>query len=127
MSPHKQDLARQIKALKRVGRAVIYADTVSGKSMARRPELTRALDDRDSGGELVIAEWDRATRSMWDGLQIIKPAIDAGATIDVLDRGHGCAAAGRPSPRERTTACTYLDGLARMPGPLSPPWRGEVR
>jgi hypothetical protein len=22
--------------------------------------------------DLVIAEWDRATRSMWDGLQIIK-------------------------------------------------------
>ena len=32
---------------------------------------------------MVIAEWDRATRSMWDGLQIIKAVI--GATR--LDQG----------------------------------------
>jgi Resolvase, N terminal domain/Helix-turn-helix domain of resolvase len=36
----------------------------------------------------VIAEWDRATRSMWDGLQIIKSVIDAGAVIKVLDRSY---------------------------------------
>jgi hypothetical protein len=36
----------------------------------------------------VIAEWDRATRSMWDGLQIIKAVIDAGAAIKVLDRSY---------------------------------------
>ena len=48
----------------------------------------RALDDLDSGDELVIAEWDRATRSMWDGLQIMKAAIDAGAGIQVLDPLH---------------------------------------
>jgi len=36
----------------------------------------------------VIAEWDRATRSMWDGLQIIKTVIDAGASIKVLDRSY---------------------------------------
>jgi DNA invertase Pin-like site-specific DNA recombinase len=42
----------------------------------------------DAGDELVIAEWDRATRSMWDGLQIIKAVIDAGAAIKVLDRSY---------------------------------------
>ena len=42
--------------------------------MAGRPELAAALEDLDRGNELVIAEWDRATRSMWDGLQIIKAA-----------------------------------------------------
>jgi len=67
---------------------VIYSDTASGKSMAGRPELARALDDLDSGNELVIAEWDRATRSMWDGLQIIKAVVDAGAAIRVLDRSY---------------------------------------
>jgi Resolvase, N terminal domain len=41
-----------------------------------------------AGDALVIAEWDRATRSMWDGLQIIKAVIDAGATIKVLDRSY---------------------------------------
>jgi DNA invertase Pin-like site-specific DNA recombinase len=88
VSTRQQDLARQIKALKRAGCGVIYSDTASGKSMAGRPELARALDDLDSGDELVIAEWDRATRSMWDGLQIIKAAIDAGAGIKVLDRSY---------------------------------------
>ena len=56
--------------------------------MAGRPQLARALDDLDTGDELVIAEWDRATRSMWDGLQIIKAVIDAGAAIKVLDRSY---------------------------------------
>ena len=43
---------------------MIYSDTASGKSMAGRPQLALALDDLDTGDELVIAEWDRATRSM---------------------------------------------------------------
>ena len=88
VSRERQDLARQIKALKRLGCDVIYSDKASGKSMAGRPELARALDDLDTGDELVIAEWDRATRSMWDGLRIIKAAIDAGAGIKVLDRSY---------------------------------------
>lgn len=86
VSTQAQDLTRQTKVLKRLGCAVIYSDKASGKSMAGRPELVRALDELDSGDEFVIAEWDRATRSMWDGLQIIKAVIDAGAAIKVLDR-----------------------------------------
>jgi len=74
--------------LKRIECDVIYSDTASGKSMAGRPQLARALDDLDTDVELVIAEWDRATRSMWDGLQIIKAVIDAGAAIKVLDRSY---------------------------------------
>ena len=88
VSTQQQNLTRQTKALKRAGCTVIYSDTASGKSMAGRPQLARALDDLDTGDELVIAEWDRATRSMWDGLQIIKAVIDAGAAIKVLDRSY---------------------------------------
>ncbi len=88
VSTERQDLARQTKALERLGCAVVYSDKASGKTMAGRPELARALDDLDTGDELVIAEWDRATRSMWDGLQIIRAAIDAGAAIKVLDRSY---------------------------------------
>ena len=87
VSTQQQDLARQTKALKRLGCAVIYSDTASGKSMVGR-QLACALDDLDTGDELVIAEWDRATRSIWDGLQIIKAVIDAGAAIKVLDRSY---------------------------------------
>jgi len=39
VSTQSQDLARQTKALKRLGCAVIHADKASGKSMAGRPEL----------------------------------------------------------------------------------------
>src|SRR5271155_4835930 len=88
VSTQQQDLARKTKALKRLGCAAIYSDAASGKSMAGRPQLACALDDLDSGDELVIAEWDRATRSMWDGLQTIKAVIDAGAAIKVLDRSY---------------------------------------
>ena len=125
MRTHQQDLARQIKALKRVGRAVIYADTASGKSMAERPELGRALDDLDSGDELVIAEWDRATRSMWDGLQIIKPAIDAGATLEVLDRGS--IDLSTRSLENIDSDQVPLDATPETvrPPPLAPPHKGE--
>src|SRR5450631_574421 len=88
VSTQQQDLARQLKALKRAGCARIYSDTASGKTLEGRPELADALDVLDRGDELVIAEWDRATRSMWDGLQIIKAVIDAGASIKVLDRSY---------------------------------------
>src|SRR4051794_680714 len=88
VSTQQQDLARQIRALKREGCDPIYSDKASGSSMTGRPQLARALDDLDAGRELVIAEWDRATRSMWDGLQIIKAVIDAGAAIKVLDRSY---------------------------------------
>jgi DNA invertase Pin-like site-specific DNA recombinase len=88
VSTQQQDLARQLKALKRTGCARVYSDTASGKTLAGRPELAAALDDLDRGDELVIAEWDRATRSMWDGLQIIKSVIDTGAIIKVLDRSY---------------------------------------
>jgi DNA invertase Pin-like site-specific DNA recombinase len=88
VSTQNQDLERQLKALRRADCDPIFSDTASGKSMAGRPNLAAALDELDDGDELVIAEWDRATRSMWDGLQIIKAVIDARASVNVLDRGY---------------------------------------
>jgi DNA invertase Pin-like site-specific DNA recombinase len=77
-----------VQALKRERCDVILSDTASGKSTAGRPNLAKALEALAPGDELVIAEWDRVTRSMWDGLQIIKAVIDAGATLRVLDRSY---------------------------------------
>src|ERR1700756_801690 len=53
VSTQQQDLARQTKALKRLGCAVIYSDTASGKSMAGRPQLACALDDLDTGSDCI--------------------------------------------------------------------------
>ena len=88
VSTDNQDLTRQVKALKRAGCDPVFSDKASGKSMAGRPALADALAELDEGDELVIAEWDRATRSMWDGLQIIKAVIDAKAAVKVLDRSY---------------------------------------
>jgi DNA invertase Pin-like site-specific DNA recombinase len=88
VSTEAQDLTRQLKTLKRAGCDPVFADKASGKSMAGRPALADALAELDEGDELVIAEWDRATRSMWDGLQIIKTVIDVRASIRVLDRNY---------------------------------------
>jgi DNA invertase Pin-like site-specific DNA recombinase len=58
-----------------------FSDAASGKSMSGGPELEAALATLAPGYELVVAEWDRATRSMWGGLEIIKMMIEAGVTI----------------------------------------------
>src|SRR6516162_6510550 len=88
ISTKAQELERQVRALKAERCDEILKDTASGKSLAGRPQLRKALDSLAPGDVLVVAEWDRATRSMWDGLQILKEIIDAEATIRVLDRAY---------------------------------------
>jgi hypothetical protein len=43
---------------------VIYRQKTSGRNINLRPELARAIDRLGVGGILVVAEWDRATRSI---------------------------------------------------------------
>ena len=85
ISTTAQDLARQRQALKAYGCKTLFEDKASGKSLAGRPELVRAPHELRPGDCPVLAEWDRATRSMWDSLHIVKQVLDAGATIKVLD------------------------------------------
>ena len=85
VSTQAQDLTRQRQALKAFGCKTIFEDRAYGKCFAGRPELSRALEKLRPGDCLVLAAWDRTTRSMWDGLHIVKHVIDAGATIKVLD------------------------------------------
>src|SRR5215472_8136310 len=88
VSTKAQELERSSSALKAERCDEIFKDTASGKSLVGRPQLRKALDSLAPGDELMIAEWDRATRSMWDGLQILKEIIDAEATVRVLDRAY---------------------------------------
>ena len=87
VSTDGQSVDAQVTALRTAGAEKIFRETASG-ARSDRAQLRRALDKLDADDALVIAEWDRATRSMWDGLQIIKAAIDAGAGIKVLDRSY---------------------------------------
>ena len=81
-----QNLDRQIGALRGEGCDIIFREKASGKSMRGRPELEKALDTLGTNDVLIIAEWDRATRSMMDGIKIIQRISERGATVKVLDR-----------------------------------------
>jgi len=52
----------------------------------KRPELEKAIEALGPGDVLVLAEWDRATRSMLDGIRIIERVAARGGTFKALDR-----------------------------------------
>ena len=86
VSTTTQNLDRQIAALRSEGCEQIFRDKASGKSIKGRPELDKAIDALGTDDVLIVAEWDRATRSMQDGIAIIQRLADRGAVIKVLDR-----------------------------------------
>lgn len=83
-----QNLDRQIGALRAAGCEAIYAEKASGKDVKGRPQLEKAMDGLGAGDVLVLAEWDRATRSMMDGIAIMQRVSARGAAIKVLDKPH---------------------------------------
>ena len=88
VSSNAQNLDRQIGALRAERCHEIYREKVSGKAMKGRPELEKAIDALGKGDVLIVAEWDRATRSMMDGVAIIERIHARGALIKVLDKPH---------------------------------------
>lgn len=86
VSTTDQNLDRQIAALRAEGCEKIYREKASGKTVKGRPELDKAIDALGTNYVLIVAEWDRATRSMQDGMAIIQRIADRGAMIKVLDR-----------------------------------------
>lgn len=81
-----QNLDRQIGALRAEGCDKIYREMASGKDVKNRPELAKAIDALPTKGVLVVAEWDRATRSMFDGIHLIEQINARGALLKVLDK-----------------------------------------
>jgi DNA invertase Pin-like site-specific DNA recombinase len=88
VSTQHQNLDRQVAALRKTRCATVFTEKASGKSTKGRPELEKAIDALGTGDVLVLAEWDRATRSMTDGLKIIQRVADRGARLKVLDRSY---------------------------------------
>jgi DNA invertase Pin-like site-specific DNA recombinase len=72
-------LERQLGALRAERCDQIFAEKMSGKSLKGRPQLEKAIDALGTGDVLVVAEWDRATRSMMDGITIIDRVLARGA------------------------------------------------
>lgn len=81
-----QTLDRQIGALNGAGVDRIFREKATAKTMKGRPQLEKAIDALGTDDVLVIAEWDRATRSMMDGITIIQRVAERGATVKVLDK-----------------------------------------
>lgn len=88
VSTEGQNLERQLGALRAAKCEKIFREKVSGKSTRDRPELEKALDLLGTGDVLVVAEWDRATRSMLDGITIMQRVASRGAAVKVLDKPH---------------------------------------
>jgi DNA invertase Pin-like site-specific DNA recombinase len=86
VSTEGQSLGRQLAALHQAGCDPILQDKASGKSVRGRPGLDKAIKALRPGDVLVLAEWDRATRSMLDGIAIMERVHERGATIKALDR-----------------------------------------
>src|SRR5262245_47000079 len=88
VSSSHQNLDRQIAALRTERCEAVFREKASGKSIKNRPELEKAIDQLGHGDVLVIAEWDRATRSLQDGIAIIDRIHARGALVKVLDRDY---------------------------------------
>jgi DNA invertase Pin-like site-specific DNA recombinase len=88
VSSAHQNLDRQIAALRAERVHVIFREKASGKSTKGRPELEKAIDELRTGDVLVLAEWDRCTRSMSDGIGIVERVHKRGAFVKVLDRDY---------------------------------------
>jgi|TARA_R100000935_G_scaffold58859_1_gene98692 DNA invertase Pin-like site-specific DNA recombinase len=86
VSTQAQSLDRQIGALNGVGVERIFREKATAKTVKGRPQLEKAIDALGTDDVLVIAEWDRATRSMMDGITIIQRVADRGASVKVLDK-----------------------------------------
>lgn len=86
VSTQAQSLDRQIGALNGVGVDRIFREKASAKTVKGRPQLEKVIDALGTGDVFVIAEWDRATRSMMDGITIIQRVAERGAFVKVLDK-----------------------------------------
>ena len=86
VSAQHQNLDRQLGVLVTEGCAPIFQEKASGRSTLGRPQLEKAIVALGTGDVLVLPEWDRATRSMLDGIQIIQRVAARGALVKVLDK-----------------------------------------
>ena len=88
VSDPSQNLDRQIAALRAEGCDKIFSDKATGRTIKGRPQLEKAIDALGIGHTLVVAEWDRATRSYQDGLNIVTRIAQRDALVKVLDRDY---------------------------------------
>ena len=86
VSTQALNLDRRVGALNSAGVEKVFREKATAKIVKGRPQLERAIDALGTKDVFVIVEWDRATRSMIDGITIIQRVADRGASVKVLDK-----------------------------------------
>ena len=81
-----QDQERQVLALQEANAQVIFGDKITGTSdFDSRPELTRCLDEMQSGDLLILSELSRLSRSFLGMVNEVSNLLEKGIHIKTLD------------------------------------------
>ena len=81
-----QDQERQVLALQEANAQVIFGDKITGTSdFDSRPELTRCLDEIQSGDLLILSELSRLSRSFLGMVNEVSKLLERGIHIKTLD------------------------------------------
>ena len=76
----------QIIALKTAGARIVRGDKITGTSdFNQRPELTRCLDEMQSGDLLILSELSRLSRSFLGMVNEVSNLLERGIHIKTLD------------------------------------------
>ena len=104
-----QDQERQVLALQKAGAEKIYGDKITGISdFNDRPELTKCLEEMQSGDVLLISELSRLSRSFLGMVNEVSKLIGRGIHIKTLDKRLDTTA----MPKEITMLIVSILGYA---------------
>ena len=104
-----QDQERQVLALQNAGEEKIYGDKITGTSnFNSRPELTKCLEEIQSGDVLLISELSRLSRSFLGMVNEVSKLIERGIHIKTLDKWLDTTA----MPKEITMLIVSILGYA---------------
>ena len=104
-----QDQERQVLALQEANAQVIFGDKITGTSdFDSRPELTRCLDEIQSGDLLILSELSRLSRSFLGMVNEVSKLLERGIHIKTLDNRLDTTA----MPKEITMLIVSILGYA---------------
>ena len=108
-SPDQQDQERQVLALQASGATALYGDHITGtSSFGDRPELTKCLEQLQSGDVLLISELSRLSRTFLGMVNEVSKLIERGINIKTLDKRLDTTA----MPKEITMLIVSILGYA---------------
>ena len=104
-----QDQERQVLALQASGAEKIWGDKVTGtSSFGDRPELTKCLEELQSGDLLLVSELSRLSRTFLGMVNEVSKLIERGINIKTLDKRLDTTA----MPKEITMLIVSILGYA---------------